>query len=229
MKPMLETNGVLRAAVLGVVLGMLLTGGACFAQAAQTESASPLGNAEPGKKETAIGDLAADAVREALQCNVAFVAASELKPTKTPFPAGTITSSQIAGLISYPNDPLAVLLLDGKTIRQALEKAVSISPQRNLGFLQVSGLRFKFDAKAKPGNRVTSVVLDKTPLNDDYYYTVGVTNSMANGALGYWKVWRKDDIKTKFPDTTIVRAVENYFRAHAKIDYSKLDRITAQQ
>ncbi len=216
------------AAVLAAALAMLLAGGACFAQSAQTQSATPLGNAEPGRKETAVGDLAADAVREALQCNVAFVAASELKPIETPLPAGTVTSSQIAELVSYPNDPLAVLLLNGRTIRQALEKAVSISPQRNLGFLQVSGLRFKYDPKQKPGNRVTSVVLDKTPLNDDYYYTVGVTNSMANGALGYWKIWRKDDIKTKFPDGSIVRSVENYFRAHAKIDYGKLDRITAE-
>lgn len=228
MRPEVRSDRLFGVVVLTAALAVLWTCGACLAQAAETESVSPLGNAEPGKKETAVGDLTADAVREALQCNVAFVAASELKPRKTPFPAGKIASSEIGSLISYPNDPLTVLLLNGKTIRQALEKAVSIYPQRNLGFLQVSGLRFKFDPKKKSGSRVTSVTLGKTPLNDDYYYTVGVTNSMANGALGYWKVWRKDDIKKKFPDTTIVRAVENYFRAHPKIDYSKLDRIEAQ-
>ncbi|MGB9619882.1 MAG: 5'-nucleotidase C-terminal domain-containing protein, partial [Armatimonadota bacterium] len=63
-----------------------------------TESVSPLGNKDVGKTETAIGDLAADAVRSFLNVNIAFIAASELKLKDPPFPAGKITTRDIEPL-----------------------------------------------------------------------------------------------------------------------------------
>lgn len=199
-----------------------------YAQAVQTQSTSPIGNRDPGKNETAAGALIADAMRAKLGSNLAFVAASELKPKVEPFPAGTISSDNITGLVSYPDDPLAMLILRGSVLRQALEKSVSMYPQSNLSFLQVSGLQFTFDPSKKPGQRVTSVKIGGTPLSDEFFYTAAVTNSLANGALGYWKVWTKDDVKQRFPDMTTKQAVEDFLRANPRIDYSKLGRITVQ-
>ena len=130
-----------RHQVTTVLALCLVVLGVC-ANASQSQSATSLGNDDPRKQETAAGDLVADAVRDATKAQIAFVAASELKPSSEPIPAGSVSSSDVAALISYPNDPLAILRIDGKTIRQALEKSVSIYPQRNLGFLQVSGLKF---------------------------------------------------------------------------------------
>ncbi len=210
------------------VLGVIVVGtGLCFAEPAQTQSASALGNSTSRKQETSVGDLVADAVRQATGTKIAFVAASELKPTVEALPEGTVSSMDIAALISYPGDPLAVLRVDGKTVRKALEKSVAIYPQRSLGFLQVSGIKFKFDPKKKPGSRVTSVTVGKKPLDENAFYTVGVTNSMANGALGYWKVWKKKDVDKKLPGVNIVKAVEGFFGARPRIDYGKLDRIAA--
>ena len=214
---------------VAVMCVVVLGAAVCFAEPAETQSASALGNKDPRKQETAISNLVADAVREATRANIAFVAASEIKPTREPLPAGTVSSSAVAGLISYPGDPLTVLRVDGKTVRKALEKSVAIYPQRSLGFLQVSGIKFKFDPKKKPGSRVTSATVGKKPLDDSAFYTVGVTKSMANGALGYWKVWKKKDIDKKLPDANIVKAVECLFRARPRIDYGKLDRITRDE
>lgn len=206
-----------------LVVGMIAGGSAVYAQ---STSASPLGGDGSGKGETTVGDLLADAVRAAVQTNIAFVAASDIRPSEKPIPAGKVSASNVAELVAYPDDPLAVLLLSGRTIRQALEKAVSAYPQPNLGFLQVSGMQFAFDPSKPTGQRVTSAKLNGEPMNDDYYYTVGMTQSLANGALGYWKIWSKDDIKKRFPDITMTRALENYLRANPKIDYSKLNRIS---
>ena len=214
---------------VAVMCVVVLGAAVCFAEPAETQSASALGNKDPRKQETAIGNLVADAVREATKANIAFVAASELKPTREPLPAGTVSSSDIAALVSYPGDPLTVLRIDGKTVRKALEKSVSIYPQRSLRFLQVSGIKFKFDPKKKPGSRVTSINVGKKPLDEGALYTVGATNSMANGALGYWKVWKKKDIHKKLPDVNIVKVVEGLFRAQPRIDYGKLDRITRDE
>ena len=49
---------------------------------------------------------------------------------------------------------------------------------------------------------------------------------MANGALGYFKVWTDEQVKERNPNTNIARAIESYFRANPKIDYGSLDRVT---
>lgn len=209
-----------------MALALLIAAGSAFAQVSQAQSASPLGNKDAAKVETAVGDLVADAIREATDSNIAFVAASDLKQKNDPIAAGTVTSADIAGLISYPEDPLAKVQLTGKAVRQALEKAISIYPHPNLGFIQVSGISFTFDPKKSTGQRVTSITVGGSPISDTATYTIGMTNSLANGALGYWKVWSKDDVKQRYTETSITQAITNYLRAHSRIDYGNLNRIT---
>jgi hypothetical protein len=74
---------------------------------------------------------------------------------------------------------------------------------------------------------VLSVMINGKSISDDARYKVGMTNSLANGALGYWKVWSQDAPKTRVPGMTLISAVEAYLKANPRVDYSKLDRITA--
>lgn len=192
------------------------------------ETASPLANKDSGKTETSVGNLVADAVRAALNTDVAFVASSELKPGDSSVPAGTVSSAVLAGLVSYADDSLAILELSGATIRAALERSTSIYPQPNMAFLQVSGLQFRFDSSNPPGRRVTSVTINGKQLADGTRYKVGMSSSLASGAVGYWRVWSQNDPKTKIPDTSLIKALELFLRANPKVDYSRLDRITAR-
>lgn len=211
-----------------IILAGLVFWATCFAQAATSQSVSPLGNSDVDKSETAIGDLAADSIRALTKSDVAFVAASELKPRTTPIPAGKILGSDITDLVSYSDDPLAVMRLTGAQIQQALEKAVSIYPQPNLGFLQVSGIKFTFSTGTASGSRVKSVTFNGAPIDPAGSYTVAVTNSMANGALGYWKVWSKDNVVQRLQDATMVKAINDYLTNNASINYGTLDRISAK-
>ena len=213
--------------LIGLILCLFaITTNLALAQTIQVQSVSALGNKDPDKSETPIGDLVADAVRKALQTDIAFIAASELKPKDPPFPPGKVSSVDIIKLVSYADDPLAILQLQGKAIRQALERSISIYPQPNLGFLQVSGLKFTFDPSKPSGERVILITVGSSPLADDAIYTIGVTNSMANGALGYWKVWNESNVKERKPNLNIPIAIEMFFKAKPKIDYSIQDRIT---
>lgn len=210
------------------ILAGLILWAACFAQAATSQSVSPLGNSDVDKNETAIGDLAADSLRAMTKADVAFVAASELKPKSTPIPAGKVSGSDFSDLVSYSDDPLAVMRLSGAQIQQALEKAVSIYPQPNLGFMQVSGIKFTFSASAESGSRIKSITFNGSPMDPAGSYTVAVTNSMANGALGYWKVWSKDNVVQRLQDATLVKAINDYLANNASINYGTLDRISAK-
>ena len=69
----------LAVAVLGVIV---LGTGLCFAEPAQTQSASALGNDDPRKQETSVGDLVADAVRAVTAEDVARVATTYLSENK---------------------------------------------------------------------------------------------------------------------------------------------------
>lgn len=198
-----------------------------FGQAVTTQSASALGNKDIEKAETAVGDLVADAVRAFAKADIAFIAASELKAKDQPIPAGKVSASDLGDLVSYTDDPLAVLKLSGAQIRQALEKAVLIYPQPNLGFLQVSGMKFTF-LKDGAGSRVTSITINGSAMDDSRTYTVALSNSMANGALGYWKVWSKANVLRQYPDASLVKAISDYLAANPKIDYSALNRISVK-
>lgn len=193
------------------------------------EVVSPLHNKDSGKSETPIGDLMADAVCAVLSTDVAFVASSELKPLDEPIPAGANTTAPLAQVVSYTDDSLTVMELPGKTIRAALERSVSIYPQPSMAFLQVSGVKFTFDPAASPGERVVVLTIDGKTVSDETRYKVGLTTSLASGALGYWKVWAANDPRTRVPDMTLIKAMRTHLKSNPKVNYAKLDRISAVQ
>lgn len=193
--------------------------------AATTTSQSALGTSGVQKSEVSLGNLASDAIRASVRADVAFVSASELKERDAQIPAGKVSTEDVTAYIAYSDDPIVEVRLTGRQIRQALERSVLIYPKNNLGFLQVSGLRFTFDPDKPQESRITSIRVGNSQLSDSATYSVAMTSSMANGALGYWKYWNKNDI-VNTTDTTIPEAVDQYFTNNKKINYSNLNRIT---
>lgn len=212
------------AVTLAVALG-------AFAVEAPPESIStaPLDNKDAGKQQTSIGSLVADAFRAAVRADVAFVAAGDLKRTDDPLPAGKVRSSDVAALLAYPDDRVLVMALDGRKIRQALEIAVSAYPRPSLAFLQVSGMKFAFDPTKPAGQRVTSVTIGNRSIADDQAYTVAMLSSLADGALGYWKIWSRRNVVDKAGAIDSSDAVDAYFRANARLNYGALDRISLRE
>ncbi|MGI6295758.1 MAG: 5'-nucleotidase [Armatimonadota bacterium] len=209
--------------VVFACLAMLALPGYC---AAESTTSAPLQNKQPGISETPIGDLVADAFRSQMGTDVAFVAAGDLKASDTELPAGKVSSVDVSAFLAYPDDTLTVLALNGKTIIDALERSVSGYPRPGLGFLQVSGLKYSFEAKKKPGERITSVTISDKPISPDKTYTVAVMKSLADGALGYWKVWSKSNIVAKTDVVSSSTAIERFMLANSKLNYSSLNRIS---
>lgn len=204
---------------LGLTLVILASVHIC---AYAATSATTLTSKDSGSSETELGDLVADAIKAQLQTDIAFITASELK--EATIAKGDVSAEDIAGAITYQNDPVVILDLKGDQIRKALERGVLIYPQKNLGFLQVSGLKFSFDSTQPKESRVASVAIGGKALDPDATYSVGVTSSLANGALGYFRVWDKDQI-TSVTKTSVAQAAANFLQANPKLDYHR-DRIT---
>ncbi|GIV13098.1 MAG: hypothetical protein KatS3mg021_1380 [Fimbriimonadales bacterium] len=87
-----------------------------------------------------------------------------------------------------------MLELRGEQILQALERSLELYPQKNNAFLQLAGAEVRFDPKAPVGKRVVSVSIMGGKLEPSRTYRVATTAPLARGALGYFRIWSKDQI-----------------------------------
>jgi len=139
--------------------------------------------------ECTLGNLVADALLAAGKADAALVNASALNSPYA-IPAGPIKPKQLAEALPYPEDRVVVLTLKGDRLLQALERAVALSPQKNKGFLQVSGLDFSYDSSKSAGRpRVVAVVVGGQPLNPVKAYRVAMPEPLAKGGLGYFPIF----------------------------------------
>ena len=139
------------------------------------------------QEETNLGDMIADAFREATESDVAIFNGGAVRSNQI-YPAGTITHRDVMSVLPFEN-PVVKLKVHGTTIRQALEHGVSrVSLESNKGdgrFPQVSGLRFRYDAARPLGNRVVEVSVNGKPLDDKATYTLATTAFVLAGGDGY--------------------------------------------
>lgn len=139
------------------------------------------------QEETNLGDMIADAFREATESDVAIFNGGAVRSNQL-YPAGTMTHRDVMSVLPFEN-PVVKLRVPGTIIRQALEHGVSrVSLGSNKGdgrFPQVSGLRFIYDAARPLGNRVVEVSVNGRPLDDKTTYTLATTAFVVAGGDGY--------------------------------------------
>lgn len=92
-------------------------------------------------QETNLGDLVADAYRDAAGADVAIVNGGGIRAD---IKAGNITYGQIIAVHPFGNE-LRMVEATGQQILDALEMASRTTPDENGGFLQVSGLTYTID------------------------------------------------------------------------------------
>jgi len=100
-------------------------------------------------RETALGDFLADVIRARMQADIAFTNGGGIRLNDN-IPPGPITTYDMEGIFYYDN-ALASFELTGAQLLDILRNAVSKSHLGDGRFLQVSGLRFQYHAKAIDG------------------------------------------------------------------------------
>lgn len=138
---------------------------------------------------------AADVLRSYAGSDGAFLAADLVKEN--------YGKDNLASLLQYPTDGVVVVSLTGAQIRQAFERSLSLYPQPNTSFLQISGFEVTFSKSAAPNSRVVSVTVNGAKLDDAHAYTVAMPANLGRGALGYFKIWDKAKIVKTFNGVTM--------------------------
>ena len=136
------------------------------------------------ERETPLGNLVADAFRQAVGADAALVPGSSLR---APLPAGPLARRHAMAVLPFGNTVVAVEMR-GAALRAALERGLSSVGRRSGSLLQVSGLALEADLSAPAGRRVLAVRVGDAPLRDDATYRVAVSSYLAAGGDGHAEV-----------------------------------------
>ncbi|HVS21112.1 MAG TPA: 5'-nucleotidase C-terminal domain-containing protein, partial [Pyrinomonadaceae bacterium] len=156
----------------------------------RTEVELDIKSADVRTQETNMGDFIADAFRQATGADVALVNGGSIR-ADTIIEPGILTKRDVLSILPF-NNRVVKLQLTGAVIRTVFEHGVaSIGEEAQPGrFPQVSGLRYEYDARRKPGARVTSITINGKPLDDRRTYTLATTSYVAIDAGDGYDMFR---------------------------------------
>ena len=142
-------------------------------------------------KETNISNLIASLMTRSTGCDVAILNSGTLRADRI-LPKGDIKVRDLHDLLPMA-DPLAVIELSADGLLKALENGVSKYPAMEGRFPCVDGVRFSFDPKKSPGERIVEgsvSIFDKEsqeykPIDMNRKYTVCSKAYLLKGKDGY--------------------------------------------
>src|SRR5262249_28656002 len=136
--------------------------------------------------ESVLGDVIADAQREAMGTDIAFMNPGGIRAgiffaQSTGEPTGHVTWGELFTVQPFGNS-LVKMNLTGAQIKAVLEQQWQ---QPTVRILQVSGITYTWDPTAPIGSRVFNMVHNGTPIDPAATYTVTVNNFLAAGGDGF--------------------------------------------
>ena len=134
--------------------------------------------------ETALGNMVADAMREAVDADVAITNGGGIRADRIYDPGTVLTRRDIQSELPFGNVTVK-LGVTGADILAALENGVSRVEDRSGRFPHVSGMTVTYDPSAEPGSRIMSVKVGGRNLDPSATYTLATNDFMARGGDGY--------------------------------------------
>jgi len=177
--------------------------------------------------ETNMGNLIADAMRKAVDADIAITNGGGIRGDRT-YDAGTVLTRKDV-LTELPFGNVTVLLeLSGADVLAALENGVSEVEKKAGRFPQVSGLSFTYDPAAAAGSRVVEVKIGGKALDKAKTYKVATNDYMAGGGDGYAAFKKGKTLIDASGATLMATTVMNHIAANAPVAPKVEGRIKAQ-
>jgi 5'-nucleotidase/UDP-sugar diphosphatase len=179
-------------------------------------------------KESAIGNLIADAIRDVTKADVAVTNGGGIRGDRT-YPAGT-TLTRKDVLTELPFGNVTVLVeISGADLRAALEEGVSLVEDVAGRFPHVSGLTFTFDPKRPRGSRVLQVNVGGKPLDPAATYRLATNEYMMAGGDGYASLKKARPIIDASGGPLMANVVMDYITARGTVSPATEGRIVEQK
>lgn len=178
-------------------------------------------------EEAAIGNLIADAIREAVGADVAITNGGGIRGDRE-YPAGsTLTRGDVFAELPFGNKTVK-LELTGADIRAALENGFSQIETGGGRFPQVSGLTVVINPGRPAGDRIVSVSVGAEPLDDAKTYTIATNDFVANGGDGYAVFRSAKPLINPIDATLMASQVIDYIAAKGTVSPAPEGRIVIE-
>ena len=134
--------------------------------------------------ETAFGNLVADAMRNAVDADVAVTNGGGIRGNKIYDAGTTLTRRDIVTELPFGNKTIKIQIT-GKQILEALENSTKDLPETGGQFLHVSNISFAVDSNKPSGQRISDVTVGGEGLNPTKVYTLATNDFLGRGGDGY--------------------------------------------
>nr|MBO2496687.1 metallophosphoesterase [Bacillota bacterium] len=157
-------------------------------------------------RESPLGNLLADGLREWVGAEVALVNAGQLLGG---LDRGPVTKGRLHQICPHPINPCK-MMLTGRQILRTLEEALLEEFQHlkirgfgfrgeRLGTINVSGLQVEYRPEAKPYQKIRSVRVGGERLQEDRKYQVASVDMFTFG-VGYFELQNGEDVRYYLPE-----------------------------
>ena len=178
-------------------------------------------------QETAIGNLIADAMREATGADVAITNGGGIRADRIYEPGTTLTRRDIQSELPFGNKTISIEVT-GADIVAALENGFSAIEDVSGRFPHVSGMTVTYDPEAEPGSRVVDVMVGGEQISPDAVYTLATNDFMARGGDGYEMFAGAPRVIDELAGRLMAGQVMDYVAQRETIAPEVEGRITAQ-
>lgn len=136
-------------------------------------------------RETNLANLITDAFRAYAKADAALLNGGSIRSNSTYGP-GPLTRKDIVSVLPFEN-PIVKVEIAGRVLRQAIEHGLArVAEDKEDGrFPQVSGIRYRFDARKPAGARLVDIAVAGQPLDDAHVYTLAANTYILGGGDGY--------------------------------------------
>lgn len=134
--------------------------------------------------EAAIGNLFADAVREALGADAALLNGGGFRGKKLYEAGAVITRRDVLAELPFGNKTY-LLEISGRTLKAALEQGLARAENLTGAFPQVSGMLIRADLSRPIGQRVMRLDVAGSPVDEAKIYRLATNDFLARGGDGY--------------------------------------------
>jgi len=194
----------------------------------QTQTALNSQTGEVRTREATMGNLIADALREALQADVALVNGGGIRGNRLYEAGTTLTRRDILQELPFGN-PGVLVELSGADLLAALENGVSQVENKAGRFPQVSGLRLTYNPGKPAGSRVLEVQVGGKVLDRTATYRVATNDFLLKGGDGYSSLSKGKVLIDASGGTLMATTVMRYITTKGSVAPQLEGRIVARQ
>ncbi len=170
------------------------------------KSSVPLTHERKEAKETVLGNVITDAMRDTTGADIALINSGGIKAD---IPEGNITFGNLHDALPYESH-LVTMELTGQEIKSLMENSAA----RDSNNLQVSGISMDIDRE----NKVSNIMIGRKPLVPEKKYRVTVDDFLASGGDSYETFTEGKNVT---PGPFVIESLRRYLKKNPVITDEK--------